>query len=302
MQLQDYQTQVQELVHDSAGVDFTPAELTAFINAGRDRVSLDTHCSRQFFQGGNLIPNQEQYPISGGIVGATMTAGGANYSNATTIAIQPPPMAPPGSPFSAVTATATPVIVSGSITEIVMTNWGTGYLSVPTITFNDSTGNGAAAVALAMLKVFDILSISIAWPGTTQRATLGWLPFTPFQAFCRANTLTRRYPSIWTNYDEINTFFLYPIPEQAYDADIDALVEPQPLSVPTDFDFNIRGPNSDAVQYYAAHKALLKMQNFEHAEYYHRKYKARVSEIKQTRQDRRVPNVYRNWFRRLNRW
>ena len=44
------------------------------------------------------------------------------------------------------------------------------------------------------------------------------------------------------------------------------------------------------------------MQNFDHAEYFNRKYMQRILQIQCTKQDRRIPNIYRNSFRRLNRW
>ena len=69
----------------------------------------------------------------------------------------------------------------------------------------------------------------------------------------------------------------------------------------TSADTQVLQPYADGVQFYAAHLALLKLQNFAQAEYMNRKYDARIRQILNTRQDRRDPNVYRTWWRRMNR-
>lgn len=296
MQLSDYQLQVQELVHDTAAIDFTLAELTNFINNSRNRVALDFHSVRQILQNASLIAQQEQYPMFGGIVGLTIANGGVNYTN-PTITIGAPPA-------GGVQATAVAVLSSGVITQINMTNWGTLYAPTPTspisVNVTDATGSGASLVALGTTNIFDINSISVLWG--TQRYTMGWLPFTPFQAFCRSNPTLRRQPAVWTVVNETNTIFVYPFPDQAYPIDIDAIAQPTPLVNNSDVDFQVIPPWNDAVQFYAAHLAMIKYQNFGQAEYFKKTYTERRDEIQRTRQDRRIPNIYRNMWRRINRW
>jgi hypothetical protein len=124
-----------------------------------------------------------------------------------------------------------------------------------------------------------------------------------FQAFCRANLTLQSRPVVWSMIQEINTFFVYPIPDQTYLYDLDAIGLPMPLVQTTDIDNQVLLPPADCVQFYAAHLALLKLQNFEsQAEYMHKKYKARMLEVQATRQDRRIPNIYRNAYRRVARW
>ena len=288
-QLSDYTLQVQELVHDTAAIDFTQSELTGFVNNARNRVAMDFHNVRYLFQNASLIANQEQYPIFGGIVGLTIVSGGLNYVT--------PVISIPGA-----SAFASAVVSGGVITQINMTNWGQSYTSTPTpITVTDvGGGTGANLTAMAALNIFDINSISVLWG--TQRYTMGWLPFTPFQAFCRSNPTLRRQPAVWSSIAETNTLFVYPIPDQAYPIDIDAIGLPLPLSNPTDVDNQIIPPISDCVQFYAAHLALLKLQNFEQADFYNKKYNTRAGEVIRTKQDRRIPNIYRNMWRRINRW
>jgi hypothetical protein len=288
--LSTYISQVQELVHDTAGIDYTTAELTGYINNARNRVALDFHNVRYLFQNASLIGNQEQYPIAGAVYGLTINNGGINYTTAT-ITIAPP--------TSGVQATAQAVLTNGVITQINMTNWGSGYTANPTVTITGN-GTGASLTAMTGYNVFDINSISVLWG--TQRYTLGWLVFTQFQAFCRSNTFLRRQPAVWSMMQEINLAFIYPIPDQTYLCDIDAIGLPSPLVNTTDVDSQIFDPIGDCVQYAAAYLAILKLQNYEQADYYDKKYEKRASQIWNTKQDRRIPNIYRNAYRRINRW
>jgi hypothetical protein len=298
--LSDYITQVQELVHDTASIDYTTAEMTNFVNGARNHVALDFHNVRYLFQNASLIAGQEQYPIFGGVCGLNIVNGGGNYVN-PVISI-----AAPGGAGN-VTATAQAVVSAGVITQVNMTNYGTGYALTttspggPFVTVTDAGGGaGAGLTAMVENNVFDINSISVLWG--LQRYTMGWLPFTMFQAFCRANPTLRRQPAVWTTHTEQNIFFVYPIPDQAYPIDIDATGLPYPLVNGADVDSQVIPPANDCVQYYGAHLALLKLQNFEQAEYYEKKYDTRVGQIIRTKQDRRITNIYRNAWRRINRW
>ena len=49
MQLSDYITQLQFLLHDQANADFSTAELTNAINGARVVTSLDFQCCRAVF-------------------------------------------------------------------------------------------------------------------------------------------------------------------------------------------------------------------------------------------------------------
>lgn len=295
--LSDYISQVQELVHDTASIDYTTAEMTGFVNGARNHVALDFHNVRTLFQNASLIAGQEQYPIFGGVCGLTIVNPGSGYAGV-------PPTITIAAPSSGITATAVAVLdPTGSfIQQVNMTNYGTGYALTtanptgPAIT----VGGGAVLTAQVENNTFDINSISVLWG--LQRYTMGWLPFTMFQAFCRANPTLRRQPAVWSSVTEQNIFFVYPIPDQAYLIDIDAIALPFPLVNTTDVDTQVIPPVNDAVQWYGAHLALLKLQNFEQADYFEKKYEKRVGEIIRTKQDRRITNIYRNAWRRINRW
>ena len=294
MQLQDYTLQVQELVHDLAGLDYSQSELTSYVNSARERTSLDTHCVRLFLQNATIIPGREQYPISGAVVGGTVTAGGSGYSAAS------PPAVAIGAPAAGGTqATAIAIVTGTAVTQIQMTNWGSGYTALPTMIISGGGGIGATATAMSTFNVFDFNAISLL--NGNLRYTLSWLPWSAFQAFCRAYTTQLRPSAVWSEIQEANLVALFPIPDQSYPVDIEALATPTPLSNPSDVDTQIIPPTSDCVQWYAAHKALLKAQNFEQAEFMHKKYEDRVQKMIYQRQDRRIISVYRNWYRRMAR-
>jgi hypothetical protein len=309
LQLSDYILQVQELVHDTAAVDFTIAEMTAFVNDARKRAALDLACVRQLFQGASVIPTQEQYPIFNAVCGVDIITGGTGYVDTAppVVTIQPP------TGIGGVQATGVAISSGGVLQSVQMTNWGTGYLTVPTVTIAAPvSGTTATAIALGTANVFDIASIALL--NGNLRYSLSWLPFSAFQAFCRAYTTQQRAPAVWTNYDGATnvanattgqaspgTFFVFPIPDQSYPIDIDACLLPNNLINTTDNDSQVLLPNADVVQYYAAYKALLKLQNFDQADYYHKAYEKRVAAMVSTRQGRRVISQYRNWYRRMAR-
>lgn len=299
MQLQDYILQVQELLHDLSSVDWTQQEFTNAVNGARKRVSLDTHCVRKLYStyvapnqyGGSTITQQETYPLTGGVMGIKLTAGGSNYVS-PTVTISAPPA-------GGTLAAATAVVTSGAITQINMTNWGAGYISTPSVSITDSAGSGASGTAIAMFNVFDIKAVSVLWG--VERWAASWMPFGPYQAFCRANTSQFRYPGVWSLFTEMQQLYLYPVPDQPYGLDIDAVSTPNPLVNLTDVDLQIIDPLSDAVQFYAAHLLITKMQKIEMNDYWEKRYTRRRDEITATKNSARVTNMYNNWRRRFAR-
>lgn len=103
---------------------------------------------------------------AGGSLGvATVTAGGAGYTTAPTVAIT-------GGGGSGATATA--VVAGGVVTGVTITNKGTGYTSAPTIAF---TGAGTGATATADLVAGDDFALP---PNRTWFAFQGYVADFPF--------------------------------------------------------------------------------------------------------------------------
>lgn len=318
MLLSDYITQVQFLIHDQTNADFTTAEITAAINNARTATALDFHCCRQTFLSPSnnapnlslynpvsMIQNQEAYPLigpngqNGIVVGAQVLTGGSGYTAATTVTF---PVGPTGS----VRATAVPVITSGAITGINMTAWGTGYNpaqapNLPVVTIADSGGGvGATAQTTMFNNVFNVISISYLWGN--QRYMLRFRGFTLFQAYMRSQLFFTQRGLIWTIQEQMGLVLVQPPPDQPYTAEWDVLCLPMPLLSPGDMDTQIAPIYSDPVQYYAAHLCLMKLQNFEQAEFMLKIYSSRVPKIIIGAGGVRIPNVYnRNFQRRVSR-
>lgn len=311
MLLSDYITQVQFLVHDQSNQDFTTAELTNQINNARMAVALDFHCVRKLYISPpvnapasslyspvSVIENVEAYPLLGPnglnsqIVGASITAGGANYSPATTVTFA-------AGPSGSVLATGVPVITNGVVTGVNMSAWGQGYTpgTLPTVTIADTGGGtGATATAVAFNNVFNVISISYIWGN--QRYMLRFRGFTLFQAYMRSLLTFNQRAMIWTIHEQSGTVLIQPPPDQPYISEWDVLALPQPLVNTTDADVDVIPPWSDAVQYYAAMLCLNKLQNFDQADHYFKLYSARVPKIIIGAGGTRIPNPYHRTFQR----
>lgn len=320
MLLSDYTTQVQFLVHDQTNADFTQLELTNAINDARIVVAEDFQCCRQTllapptnapnptsYSPVSVIQNQEMYPIvgtnglAGQVVGCNVTAGGANYTAATTVTIG-------AGPSGSVLATAVPVITAGVITGINMTTWGSGYTPAlpantpggatpPAVTIADSGGGtGATATATMMNNVINVIQISYIWGN--QRYTLLYRGTMLFQAYMRGLLTFNQRGMIWTINQQMGYVLIQPPPDQSYVTEWDTICLPLPLVATTDADQQIRPPYDRAVQYYAAMLCLNKLQNFEQADHYFKMYSARVPKIIIGTGGLRIPNPYNKSFQR----
>jgi len=101
-----------------------------------DRMYMVDGASRLRFWDGTTLSTQ-----GAGVYAVTVTAGGANYTTAT-VSIAAPEL-------SGVTSTATATITGSAITNITVTNSGSGYLAAPIVTI---TGNGTGATAVATVN------------------------------------------------------------------------------------------------------------------------------------------------------
>jgi hypothetical protein len=320
MLLADYITQVQFLLHDQTNADFTQSELTNQINDARVAVSLDFHCCRQAYLSPaanapnpslyapvSTIQNQEIYPLNGAngqngiVVGANVSNGGSGYSPATVVTFG-------SGPTGSVQATGTPVISGGVITQINMTAWGTGYnpalpasssysVQPPTVTITD-TGGGSGAVATATMfnNVINVIQISYLWGN--QRYALMWRGNMLFQAYMRSQLFFTQRGMVWTINQQVGYVQIQPPPDQTYITEWDTICLPLPLINPGDADLQLLPVYAEPVQYYAAHLCLLKLQNFQQAEFMLKLYSARVPKTIISTGGVRIPNPYNKSFQR----
>lgn len=92
----------------------------------------------------NIQPSAVQISTAAGVVSSTaVTAGGAGYTTAPTVAFSAPPS-------GGVLATGIATIAAGAVTAILITNPGSGYTAAPTITL---TGGGFTTAATATASI-----------------------------------------------------------------------------------------------------------------------------------------------------
>ena len=87
-------------------------------------------------------------------------------------------------------------------------------------------------------SVIDAIALSVNWGGVN-RPTLDWMPWDDFQAYCRAYAvLNTSYPSVWAVYNDgtIGEIWMFPIPSQAGDIELDCFAYPSPIYTNTDFE------------------------------------------------------------------
>ena len=280
--LQTYVTETQRLLHDASAQYWTVAELTDYINEGREMVVCDTGLNRSL-QVIALSTGIEQYtygPTGGGVTGAVVTAGGSGYTSVPTVTLT-------GGGGTGATAAAT--VNGGIVSQVYMTAIGTGYTSAPTIGFTGGGGTAAAATATILNNLtLDILNVTVIWG--TQRIVLDYQAWSEFNARMRVWQQILSRPAVWSSYGQ-NSFFLGPIPDQYYTAEIDSIVLPSVLVNLTDVD-TINQPYSFPVAFYASYKAKIKEQSYSEAANFLNQYKQRVMDALRASYTRRIPNSY----------
>ena len=277
--LTSYLTQVQNLLGtSSAGNLYSQAQLTAYINEGRQEVAKRGQCVRALS------------PIAGPIAAITVITGGSGYSVAPSITISQPDFPTGFLPYpNGLLATAVATIAGGALTAITLSSPGAGYFS-PAITISSSLGTTAVASATVnnvlatnpgqeqysfgtilptiqsvysgINEIVSIRSIAFIW-GTFRYVRMS-TSFTRYQAWVRTYSNQYEYiPSVVAQYGQgaAGTLFMYPIPNSNYQFEADCLCLPNDLVLDTDFEA-IPDPWRVCVQYYAAYKAFLGVQRY----------------------------------------
>ena len=294
MQLQDYVNDVQELIHDSSGSAWPLNRVISRINEARLDAARDMHCVRQVVTGVQLLQGQEVYNLNGAVVGANVAAGGTGYGAGPTAPVTfsaPPP--------GGTQALAVGNITSGALSSITMTQWGSGYVSQPTITIG-GIGTGAAATAVTLFNTLSVVSISIIWT-LLNRYNLGYMDFTMFQAYFRMfGSIFQNTPAKFSHHQQGQQIYIQPPPNQVYLSDWDVISLPQNLINLSDVDTQLIDPWARAVQFRASELLFMKMLNGGHplSEKYGAKYESHVPRIITTSGGIRIPNPYDRTFQR----
>lgn len=282
-----------------------PADLTAYINRARREIAMRSQCIRVIT------------PISGAITGWSVTNGGAGYSNTPTLTITPPDFPSGALPYPAGNqATAQAIVQGGAITAIYSNYGGAGYFQ-PQMTITDTTGTGATAtpqltyinelnqaqevypfsgVDLSMNpgceSIYFVRSVSIIY--NNYRYSLPVYSFSIYQAMIRQYPFQYQYvPTFASQFGQgtNGSFYVYPLPSQAYQYELDCQCLPSDL-IDDQSTEALPMPWQDAVPWYAAHLAMVELQNWNAAKAFldlYEKFAQRYSDYARVG---RVTNIY----------
>ncbi len=241
MRLSEYINDTSELINDPTFSFISKFQMTRWINEARRLFAMDTGCIRRLITGqsafgagdqaGTSIPSANQpgaVPEAFNFGLAQATGGGFDSGFS--------------SGFQVGAANTSPV--AGAVLGPMMTI--VGVERYPYIGFFN---NYLQQQYAGCDKVNDVISLACSWGGVS-KPTLDWMPWDEFQAYCRAYALLNTaYPAVWsvTNDGTQGEVWLFPIPSQANDLEIDAFCLPVPLyddgtfdAIPESFTDNIK--------------------------------------------------------------
>lgn len=302
----DYQKQLARFAREAKQDFINPDDMVSYINRARREVAMRAQCVRRLT------------PISGQIIGATVTAGGTGYvSPVATISAPDFPSGTQPMP-NGDQATAIATQVGGVINSVQISYGGHGYFQ-PIVTITDSSGPGAGATATlqlspintivqaqevypfssinvstfpGVLSVYMIMSVSIIY--ADYRYSLPCYSFSVYQSMIRQYPFQYQYvPTFCSQFGQgtNGSFYVYPLPSQTYQIEYDCFCLPQDLKDNLSVDV-IPDPWTDAVAYHAAALCYEELQNLNFARYFQDKFDAMLLRYSQYARPGRVTNPY----------
>lgn len=307
MLLFDYMQDVQRLLRDGSQELVNPQDLITYINRARTQVAMQSQSIRR-------LP-----PISGGITTITVDDGGSGYTAPTATITAPDAPSGYGSDPAGLQATAQVNISGGVITSIDVTEGGSGYFN-PQVTITDATGSGAEATAATSSitktayaqEVYNFSSIPLdTFPGvesvlairsvtilySNYRYGLLRYPFSTYQYMIRQYPTQYIYvPAFCTQFGQgvDGSLYMYPLPSQAYQYELDCTCLPSPLTSNTSVEA-LPEPWRQAVAKYAAYLAFQELQNLNYANWYLKQFTEFMHQYGAAARPGTTPNPYGRW-------
>ena len=306
MTLNNYLEDVQTFLRDSKQDLLDPQDIIKYINRARREIAIRTQCIRVLT------------PITGAVIGGSVVAGGSAYSSTPTITLTAPDFPSGAGPFpnGSQGGTITAVVSGGSITGVNVGYGGAGYWQ-PSFSITDATGHGASVTPVlstvnqlnqgqevynfsqadlspcpGVQSIYAIQSVSILYSGF--RYSLICYSFSTYQALVRIWAQQWQYvPCVCAQYGQgVNgSFYMYPVPSQAYQMEWDCYCLPQDLT--TDLSVEaLPDPWTDAVAYFAAHLCYLSLQNFNAARFWEDQFNRRCLGYSSAARVSRATNPY----------
>ena len=306
MALFDYLKQTQRFLREAKQDFINPDDLREYVNRARREIAMRAQCIRRLTA------------VSGQIVTVTMTNGGTGYSNTPTFTVTTPDFPSGQGPYpNGAQAILSPIVQSGVIVACDVQFGGAGYWQ-PQLTITDPTGTGAVGVlnlsiAINQIKqgqevyrfsdvdlttfpgvdsIYMIKSVSVLF--ANYRYSLPCYSFSTYQAMMRQWAQQFQYvPCVCAQYGQgaDGSFYMYPVPSQAYQVEFDALCIPSDLLDDQSVEA-LPKPWTEAVPYFAAHLAFLEIQNMNSARYFFDLFDRMVQRYSDYARPGRITNPY----------
>lgn len=138
------------------------------------------------------------------------------------------------------------------------------------------------------VNTIDIMNLTVIWGSL--RIVLNYYPFSKLNSELRAYSAMQSRPVAFSVYGQ-NTFYVGPIPDQNYTAELDTVVLPATLVNSTDVDTLVY-PYTSPISYYAAYKAKYKEQSYNEAEKFNEEYQRKMREALRSTMNRRITSQY----------
>ncbi len=285
--LSTYITEVRRLLHDANGNFYSDSQLTDYINGSRERVVRDTGCLRTI----QIVQTPSKVPASAALNGATPTnptAWQANTAYALNAFI-----------FSNIfiyqvttagtTSSTSPPYPQSQQNNITNYPPSTEFLNGTCgLTYVGNCENIYYAAMPSGDRTLDIININLYWGNT--RVPLDYLAWSDFNVRLRfwQNYIGR--PLAFSNYGQSN-IYIGPIPDEAYQLEIDTVILPEPLVTNSEVD-TIKDPYTTSVKFYAAYLAKYYEQSYGEAEIYKQEYNKQTAAVLTSVFTRRIPTPY----------
>jgi hypothetical protein len=222
------------LLNDQNNSFISPQQLLRFVNEARRQCAERTGCVRRLITGQSAFGASAQPGF--GVPGAMQ-----------------PGMSPGALPFGGSS--------SGATQNRLMTI--PGVERYPYVGFFNPV---LQAMYGGCAEVIDTVALSVNWGGVS-RPTLDWQPWDNFQAYCRAYAVQNMaYPAVWSVYNDgaQGEIWMFPIPSQAGEIELDAIVTPKDIYSDSDPEVIPRGFYS-SLKFLAASLAFMTSQRYAQA-------------------------------------
>ena len=258
MALSEYLNDTIAILNDAQYSFTSKPQLTRWVNEARRQCAKRTGCIRRLITGqsafgassqpGFAIPGAAQPGSLPGAYPQPSATGGGNFNN------------PNFSPDFNLNSSASGTV--GAVQNRMMTIPG-----VERYPFEGFFNPVLRAEYAGCDQVIDAIACAVNWGGTV-RPQLDWMPWDDFQAYARAYAvLNTNYPALWTVYNDgpMGEVWLFPVPSQANEIELDVSATPTPLYSDSDPDAIPEGFR-DSIKFKAASLAFMSSGRFASAQ------------------------------------